>query len=72
MTKARLVLLVFMVTIAAGATIALAWFAAGEVLPVWQAVLGPILLVTMLFVRWRTAKMQAEAAKARQGMTPGE
>ena len=73
MNNARFVLLIVLVTVAAGATIGLAWFAVREeVLPVWQAALGPLLMATMLFVRWRTARMQARAAEARAGMTPGE
>jgi hypothetical protein len=73
MKTARFVVILFLVVVAAGATIGLAWFAAREmVLPVWQAGIGPLLLATMLFVRWRTARMESKAAEARAGMTPGE
>jgi hypothetical protein len=73
MPKLRFVLLIALVTIAAAGTVGLAWFAVAEdILPLWQAGLGPMLLVTLVFVRWRTAKLQAEADAARSGATPGE
>lgn len=56
MQTIRFVALVGAVIIAAGATLALAWGVAGEVMPYWQAAIGPLLLLTLILVRLRAAR----------------
>jgi hypothetical protein len=58
MQTLRFALIILIVTVTAGATILLAWHSAGFSLPVWQAALGPLLLVTMLLVRLKTMRIK--------------
>ncbi|MFN0114399.1 MAG: hypothetical protein ACKVPY_06960 [Paracoccaceae bacterium] len=59
MQTIRFAAILLFVILAAGATIALAWGVAGDVMPVWQAALGPLLLAAMIALRLRAKKPPA-------------
>ena len=63
MQTLRFYVILSAVLIAAGATVALAYGLAWIGAPVWQAAIGPALLVLMLLVRWIEHRKVSTARK---------